>query len=327
MPFGVTLLTQQPRGRDPTQYLKEITSQARLAEELGFDSLWLTEHHFLEDEIYFDNVQLLSYLACETDDIGLGSSVWLLPLHNPVKMAERVANLDVMSEGRFTLGVGAGYRQKEFEIFGVDRSARATRMKEGLELIKKLWSEDHVHFDGSEYSYEDASINPKPIQEPRPEIWIGGNSKVALRHTAESGDAWIPSPALTDEKLEKLYGYYDGYCEEIGSTPTSRPLMREVYVADTEAEAMDTASGPLQGKYETYSSWDNENATGESQFSEFSRGRFIIGDPDHAIEQIDKYVQAFGVDHLIARMQWPTMSNQDMKRSLETFASEVAPSF
>ena len=212
-------------------------------------------------------------------------------------------------------------------MFGVDRSKRADLMFDGVALLERLFTEDSVDFEGRELTFRDVTISPKPVQDPHPPVWIGGPSPTAIRHAAESADAWVPSPTYPVSNLHKQFAAYDEACQEAGTTPSCRPLMREVFVAETTEEAIRIARGPLLQKYDTYRSWDNENVDDDGRFEALRDDLLVVGSPDDVIEELEWYANTFGVDHLILRSQWPEMPHEDANRSLRLFAEEVVPSF
>lgn len=330
MEFGNLILTEHPGDRDPSTCLTDIRSDAVRSEQLGFDSLWVGEHHFTE-KVYFDNFQILSYLAAETDSMTLGTSICLMPLYNPVRLAERAANLDVMTDGQFVLGAAVGYRPQEFAVMGVDRSKRGPRMREAIQIIKRLWSSDDVSFDGDEFSFENVSINPKPVSTDGPSLWLGGSSPTPVGRAAVRGDAWLIDPRVSKSGLDESYEHYENVLADRGLTPDARPLWREVFVAETDDAAIEAARPYLLEKYDSYLDWGAADAVGSdslsTQFEELAEDRFLLGSPETVIEEIESYQEQYGIDHLIIRTNWPGMDNDVAADSLERFADDVMPHF
>jgi probable F420-dependent oxidoreductase len=173
-----------------------VARVADAAEELGFDSVWATEHVLVGPEAagMFGSVlaplPTLAWLAARTERIGLGTSIVILPLHNPVHIAKEAATLQELSGGRFRLGVGIGWHEDEFRFLGESFADRSRRADDGIRLIKALWSGERS-FQGRYWSYEDATFAPLP--EPPPELWVGGSSERALRRAREHGAVWHPT--------------------------------------------------------------------------------------------------------------------------------------
>lgn len=328
--FGSVVLTEHPADNSATRYRDEIREQAQLVESLEFDSLWVGEHHFT-DRIYFDNFHILSYLSSVTSSVNLGTSICIAPLHNPVVLAERTANIDVLSDGRFIFGVAVGYREKEFEIVDVDRTKRGARLDETLALLRSLWNENDITYEGEEFQFENVSVNPKPVQDGGPSIWIGGTAPKPVRRAAQKGDAWFVDPRLSKPKLEKPATYYDEQLDKAGRTPESRPIWREVFVGESKEEAIETARPYLMEKYGSYLEWGADEAIGDdtvdSKFAELSNGRFLLGSPDEVIEEIEQYRDEFDMDHLVIRTRWPGMPVETARASLKRFGNKVVPHF
>jgi probable F420-dependent oxidoreductase len=165
------------------------------AERLGFDSILLWDHFmYSESNEIFEAFSLLSFLASRTSTIRLGTCVTPLPFRPPGLLAKVVSTLDVLSQGRIILGVGAGWYQPEFEAYSQwdDSSTRVAKTKEALELLIKLWTEEKVDYAGKYYSLKSASLEPKPIQKPHPPLWFGTRGRRMARLTAKYGNGWLP---------------------------------------------------------------------------------------------------------------------------------------
>jgi probable F420-dependent oxidoreductase len=173
-----------------------IRRVAEAAEELGFDSVWATEHVIVGPEAVdpygrvYAPLVTLGCIAGWTERIGLGTSIVLVPLHHPMHLAKEAATLQELSGGRVTLGVGVGWHRDEFEFMGVPFEGRGRRADEAISLMRALWSGER-DFDGRLWSFHGATFEPLP--EPQPEIWVGGSSDRAIRRALEAGDAWHPS--------------------------------------------------------------------------------------------------------------------------------------
>jgi alkanesulfonate monooxygenase SsuD/methylene tetrahydromethanopterin reductase-like flavin-dependent oxidoreductase (luciferase family) len=163
MKLGIYLNAQHPEGDDPARRFAETVEQVQLIRSLGFDSIWGGEHHATPGFHYFPLLPMLQRLAPEAEGLWLGTNLVLLPLHNPVAVAEAGAFLDVTTGGRFMLGVGLGYRPEEFAIFGVPMTERVSRLTEGVEIVLRLWSEDRVTHKGRHWQLDDVGIRPRSL--------------------------------------------------------------------------------------------------------------------------------------------------------------------
>ena len=234
MKFGFSLVV---RGNDATP--ETFAKMAERAEMLELDSLWSSAHVIIPPQVksgyvmvpglkhaehwkerYWEPFTVLSYLAGLTSRIQLGTSVVVLPMHNPFELAKQVAEVDQLSGGRFVFGIGVGWFEEEFEVLGQDFHNRGARTNEALQLMQALWGQDPVTFKGDHYSVENAWFAPKPVQRPSPPIWVAGNSKAALTRTARFGDAWHPArPSY--ESLQSSLVELDACLEREGKAPGS----------------------------------------------------------------------------------------------------------
>jgi probable F420-dependent oxidoreductase len=180
---------------------------AELAEELGFDSVWATEHIIVGPEAVdpygrvYAPLPTLGWIAGWTERIGLGTSIVLVPLHNPMQLAKEVATLQELSRGRFTLGVGMGWHKDEFEFMGVEFRGRGRHGDEAIRVMRALWNGER-DFEGQYWSFHNATAEPHPS--PRPEIWVGGSSERAVRRALELGDAWHPSRGSNADHVRRV---------------------------------------------------------------------------------------------------------------------------
>lgn len=307
----------------------ELIRQTELVRENGFDSITVPEHHVTDDN-YLLNESVISYLASSLGELDIATSMCLLPLHDPVRIAEFGATVDVLTGGQFRLGVAQGYRKKEYEAFQVDPEDALGRFIEGIQIIKQLWTEDSVSFDGRHFQFEDISINPKPVQTPRPQILTGASNEKSIRRSVKLTDGWAASHVGFSELEPRVAAFRD---EQATSGTGTEPLeiMREIYVAETTAEAERIAREPLLRKYGMYSDWGQddviENDTFDSVWEKLQHERFIVGSPDDVIAELDRYNEAFEPDAFRFRMQWQGMEFEDVHRSIELVGEEVMPSF
>jgi probable F420-dependent oxidoreductase len=188
-----------------------IRRTAELAEELGFDSVWATEHIIVGPEAVdpygrvYAPLVTLGWIAGWTQRIGLGTSIVLAPLHHPVHLAKEVATLQELSGGRFTLGVGMGWHKDEYDFLGVPFEGRGRRGDEAIRVLRALWNGER-DYDGPIWSFHDATSEPLPS--PVPEIWVGGSSERALRRARELGDAWHPSRGSDVDHVRRVKEQY-----------------------------------------------------------------------------------------------------------------------
>ena len=208
MHFGVILpnygLDANPDG---------ICRVAELAEELGFDSVWATEHVIVGAEAVdpygrvYAPLVTLGWIAGRTERVGLGTSIVLVPLHHPMHLAKEDATLQELSGGRFTLGVGMGWHKDEYDFMGIPFEGRGLRGDEAIRLMRALWSGES-DFEGELWSFHGATSEPHPS--PQPEIWVGGSSERAIRRVLELGDVWHPSRGSDPEHVRRVKEQHPG---------------------------------------------------------------------------------------------------------------------
>ena len=333
MKFGVFVNAQQPRSDDPVRRFREVVEQVRLARDAGFDAL-AAGHHYLSPPFQsLQSLPLLARLSGEAPGMELCLSVLLLAMLNPVQTAEEVASLDIMSEGRAVFGIGIGYRDVEFEAFGMTAGERVPRMLEALQLIRRLWSEEVVDFEGRFFRVHNATCTIRPVQKPTPPIWIAANADRAVLRTARMGLPWFINPHAALPTIERQWQRYKQALAESGHPlPASRPIALEAHVGATHEEAVETARPYLEAKYAAYAEWGQDKALpGEVSFrvpfDELARDRFILGTPDEVIAQIEERIERLESNYLIFRMGWPGMEAVKVTRVIAMMGDKVLPYF
>jgi probable F420-dependent oxidoreductase len=331
MKIGVFLGTQHPAGADIRRAFEDHVEQTRVLRETGYDAVWVGQHYRTYPEQFFQTTPLLARLAAEAGDMTIGTNLLLLPLHNPVDVAEQYATMDVIAGGRFVLGVGLGYRPEEYEVFGVERRTRTRRFEEAIELLKRLWTEDHVSFEGRFYRVTDVSIRPRPLQRPRPPIWIGAAADPAVQRAARLGDAWISTSVTTFSAIRDQMALYRRARADAGLAPAADYAHSiECYVAEDRQRAFDESAPYIAAKYRSYYQWGmGKNVPGESgetlSIAALVRDRFVIGTPDDAIRECLRRRDELGATHLIARFNFPGMSSSSVLQAIRLFGREVIP--
>ncbi len=331
MKVGVFLGSQQRGEDDPVRRLGEYVEQVRLMAEAGYDSVWLGQHYVTAPEQFYQPIPLLGRLAAEAGEMILGTNLILLPLHHPVEIAEQFATLDALTGGRIVLGVGLGYREEEFAAFGVPIRTRAGRMTESIEIIKRLWTEDDVTYQGKYYQLTNVSIRPRPVQQPRPPIWIGATSEPAIRRAAVYGDAWMAAPQDTVPVMQEHLALYRQARSEAGLPPAADfAKTLDMYVAPTREQAWREGAPAIAEKYRAYAIWGLGGAQPEGQgldvaIEELARDRFVIGDPDDCIQEFRRHRDELHVTHLMIRVQFPGMTHRQVMSCLGLVGERVLP--
>jgi len=331
MKIGVFLGTQHPADTDMRRAFQDHLEQTRALRDAGYDAVWVGQHYLTYPDQFFQTTPLLARLAAEAGEMTIGTNLLLLPLCNPVDVAEQYATMDIIAGGRLILGVGLGYRQQEYDAFAVDRVTRTRRFEEALDLLKRLWTEDHVTFDGRFWRVKDVSIRPRPLQRPRPPIWIGAAADPAVARAARLGDAWIATSVTTFSAIKAQVEVYRRARAAAGLPPAAEyAKCVELYVAEDRRRAFEESVPYIAAKYRSYYSWGmGKNVPGESGESlaleDLARDRFVIGTPDDVIRECLRHRDELGVTHLIVRFNFPGMSQANVLKAIRLFGKEVIP--
>jgi probable F420-dependent oxidoreductase len=313
-------------------YYRESLEEVTRAEALGFDSVWMEEHHSVTDHYWPSPLMVLAGYATRTSRMTLGTDIMVAAFHHPVRLAEDLTLLDVMSGGRVVAGLAIGYKPDEFALYGVDLEKRGARFEEQLAILRGLWTQERFAFRGAYYTVE-GRLEPRPVQRPHPPIWIGGWGEITLRRAATLADNWIPGPTadlarLLDGKRRFLANRAAAGRQD---SVTEWPLTRDVIIADTDARARELAEEHIMVAYrrEYAGGWRHPfiDASVATDLDRLMEDRFIIGGPEECIRKIRRFVDAYGMNHLICRTFFPGMPHAHIMRELELLAREVAPAF
>jgi alkanesulfonate monooxygenase SsuD/methylene tetrahydromethanopterin reductase-like flavin-dependent oxidoreductase (luciferase family) len=314
------------------QFYREALEEVVRAEELGFDSVWMEEHHGVKDHYWPSPLTVLAGFATRTSGMLLGTDILVMPFYHPVRLAEDVALLDVISGGRFILGTAIGYKPDEFALYDTPLENRGARFEEGLKLMRSLWTEETVTFRGKYYKLDNGRIEPKPLTKPHPPVWIGGWGKLTLKRAAMLAQNWIPGPTADLARLQDGKRQFLIHRSAAGLTaPTEWPLTRDVIIADTDREARELAERHIMVSYrhEYAGGWRHPfiDASIATDLDGLMRDRFLIGGPDQVVAGITRFVEVYGMTHLICRLFFPGMPHAHIMRELDLLACKVMPAF
>lgn len=331
MDVGVFLGSQYGADQDMAEAVRSMIEQTRLIRDNGYDAVWLGQHFLSAPDQYLQTTPMLARLAAEAGDMMLGTNLLLLPLMNPVDIAEQYATMDIIAGGKFVLGVGLGYRDEEFAAFQLQKKHRVGRMVESIEILKRLWTEDHVSYEGKHFTLNDVTIRPRPLQSPPP-IWIGATADPAIKRAARIGDAWIATSMTEWGEMKQQVDFFHAERAAAGR-PKEVEFAKcvELFVGDDKASALAEAEPYIGAKYKAYYSWgmgDNvpgESGAGISDFNQLAENRFIIGGVEDVIKDCLYHRDVLGVTHLIVRLNFPGMPFELVQRNIERFGQEVIP--
>ncbi len=313
-------------------YYREALEEVTRAEELGFDSVWMEEHHSVTNHYWPSPLPVLAGFATRTTRMRLGTDILVAPFYHPVRLAEDAAMLDVMSGGRFVLGIAIGYKPDEFALYGAELEKRGARFEEQLAIMKALWTQESVSFQGAYYKIE-GRLEPKSISRPHPPVWIGGWGDITLRRAATLADNWIPGPTADLARL--LAGKQQFLANRKAAARTEPvaewPLTRDVIIADTDREARELAEKHIMISYrkEYAGGWRHPfiDASIATDLDGLMKNRFLIGGPEQVVRALRPFVSEYGMTHLICRVFFPGMPHRHIMRELELLAKEVLPAF
>ncbi len=313
--------------RDELQLIRE-------AEALGFDTIWLTEHHFAADGYSPSIISLAAAIAAVTERVRIGFNLLLLPLHDAVKVAEDIATLDVLSNGRIDVGVGQGYAVHEFAGFGVDLADRLGRFREGLDVLEGLWTNESFSYSGKHYNISDARLSPRPVQQPRPPLWIGATSEAGVRRAGRRGANLL---GLASRHLQTVY---ESARTESGLDPATADVvqLQWAHVADSDDQAWDQAARSFHHLLTVYAEWANASADADKGGPKTMvppvddlrdppgplMFRPAFGTPDSVAETI-RGVQARARTTHLALGVLPGMDPANTRHSMQRYITEVAP--
>jgi alkanesulfonate monooxygenase SsuD/methylene tetrahydromethanopterin reductase-like flavin-dependent oxidoreductase (luciferase family) len=331
MRFGFLTANQHPPTVSPVAAFAETLAQVRLARTLGFDLVVLGQHFLPTEFQMLQPAIVAARLAADAAPMRIGITIYLLPLLNPVAVAEEVASLDVITGGRFIFGVGLGYREVEDRAFGLGKGERVPRLLQHLDIIKRLWAGEAVSFDSPHCHLEAARMLLHPVQKPHPPIWVAANNDRAVERAADIGDAWVINPHATLQTIRRQMELYRAALKRLDKPfPTELPMMREICVANTHAEAVQMARPYLEQKYKAYVQWGQHRVLpGDDDMTQAFEGlvqdRFILGDPRECAAELQRCAEATGATTMLLRFQWPGMPHEVIATSMRLLMQEVRP--
>jgi alkanesulfonate monooxygenase SsuD/methylene tetrahydromethanopterin reductase-like flavin-dependent oxidoreductase (luciferase family) len=305
MKVGLFINTQFPEGMDVPALIPELVEQVRVARDAGFRSLWFPHHWLTEPMQMLQIMPAMGFLAAEAKGMAIGPNILILPLLNPMHVAEEAATLDVLTGGNYVLGAGLGYREPEYTAFGIPLAERAGRFAESVALMRKLWAGGRITHEGRFFTVRDAGISLKPVRPGGPPIYVAGLVDSAVRRAARIGDAWLIANASSMQEIAPQMATYRAALTEYGRTPVEWPIARECYVGTSHKTALAECKAALEYKYAAYAVWGMTSPLEGVSIEDFARDRFIIGDKESVKDEILRYRALLGVDHFIMRCQWP----------------------
>jgi alkanesulfonate monooxygenase SsuD/methylene tetrahydromethanopterin reductase-like flavin-dependent oxidoreductase (luciferase family) len=348
MRFGLFQSVQLPEPGAQLQYYQEALQQVRWAEQLGFHSVWFTEHHFSRHGIVPASLTVLAYLAGVTTSLRLGTAVAVLPFHNPIQLAEQAATVDLLSNGRLDLGVGRGYQWGEFHKFAIPMDEATRRFEEAMDIMTRAWTAaEPFDYRGEFWSCNDMTLHPRPVQEPHPPLWVAASSHTSMDRVARHNWNLLIGQGESFQQVAAQVEYFHSALEEAGFTYSSDKVTaaRAMYTARSQEQARQDTEAPFmwfkRTGQEVGAPPDHRVELLPDDFKEyrrrFARGVYasydamaehvtIFGTPEFVAERIAGLQQA-GVENLIFFINYGGIENRKVLDSLELFAAKVMPLF
>ena len=344
MKFSVTLPDfRDANHRDPYWQSFEL---ARVAEESGFDTVTIGHHHFMPGN-QSDPLTFMTAVAARTSTLRVGTGIFQLPIHDPLRVAEQVATIDQISGGRVSLGVGIGWWALEFEAHGSNFRQRGARIEEALQILKLVWTEENTSFEGRFYRFPELTMHPRPVQKPHPPLWVAGVAPVAVDRAARLGDAWLCGPVQSLGKARSCLAQYRDTCTALGK-PADWILRRYAWIAPTRREVEDEVlpayvDGLMEHWRESVEEDEEKDLFARIDAGEgvsahdVARDRLLWGSPDDIVQQIERYQAVTGCTHVHAAFGAGLPGNandqstygtfEEHAKMVRLFGREVIPAF
>lgn len=353
MRFGWLTLGHEASPENDAEAIHQLLEQGCLAEELGFDSVWLTEHNFTGESVYSDPIPFASALAMRTSQVRIGFAVIQMPLRHPVRLATQLALLDNLCKGRLDVGVGRGtiYNEYEFLGYGLRSDDSRERMAEALEVLTRVWTDTPLEYKGKYFDVVVPELRPRPYQNPHPPIWHSAVSPPSFEACGRRGVPMM-TLRLSIENLKQRLGLYEAGLAESGLDEAKQrdlrrnaAVWRHVYLAESQAQAEDEFSAAMvEGRHhmnharqtlnpsdfqvdpKLLSPWTDATVD-DATALEFTLGTgTLYGTPKRVAEQIAE-LKDIGVGHILCQMSFGYLGHERIKRSMRLFAEQVIPVF
>lgn len=302
-----------------TEVYDATIAQAELADQLGFDHVWFTEHHFLEDGYLPAFQPVAGAIAARTSRIRISTDIALLPLYHPIRLAEEMAILDHISHGRMELGIGMGYVPEEFKAFGVPIKNRVSMTEEGIQILRLAWADEPFSFHGKRYQLDDINVHPKPVQAGGPPLWIAAMSTAGAMRAARFDTNLLPQGKRSD--------VLDPWRAEVPDADQKRVgIIRSFYVSDDRERdwpIIKAAERFRMGVYDHFMEATPDDY-GWREPGGIPQGAFM-GTADECVDEIVGFVREFGVTDIASSGLPPGVNADFMNTNLERLATDVLP--
>jgi alkanesulfonate monooxygenase SsuD/methylene tetrahydromethanopterin reductase-like flavin-dependent oxidoreductase (luciferase family) len=352
MRFGTFFFFQAVPWLDHAEVVHRELEQMEWTEELGFDQIWLTEHHFIDYGLAVDPASLAAAAASRTRRVRIGLAAAILPFHHPLRLAEQIGLIDIISRGRLDVGVGRGNRPAEFAGYNIPQPENRERFEEAVEIMRRAWTEERFSYQGRFFSIKDARVIPKPWQRPHPPLYQVCASLDGIEGCAAHG--WPMLNSMLFGSVDQLATNRNAYVaalrkngrddDEITALLKLWGVSRQIYVAPTDAQALAEAKDAELWYQESFRRFvvpeRIEDAhpslqpgfralaekLGSISWDALVRETLAFGSPDTVARKIEE-MRAMGVGHVLCWMNFGGLPQDRIRRSMELFAREVMPHF
>jgi alkanesulfonate monooxygenase SsuD/methylene tetrahydromethanopterin reductase-like flavin-dependent oxidoreductase (luciferase family) len=350
--FGTFFFFQAAPGQRHEDIIRNELTQVEWSEELGFDEVWFTEHHFIDYGLSVDPATLASAAASRTRRVRIGLAAAILPFHHPLRLAEQMALVDILSDGRLDVGVGRGNRPAEFAGYRVPQQESRERFDETVDVMQRGWTEERFSYHGRFFSFDDVRVIPKPVQRPHPPLYQVCVTKDGIENTALRG--WPMLNSVLFGPVDQLLTNRDTYVntleksgrapDEIAALLARWGVSRQIYVADTDAKALQQAKAAELWYQDSFRRFviperiEDAHPTLQPAFRAMAErlGKvtweglvaetLAFGSPDTVARHIE-YMRSIGVGQVLCWMNFGGLPQDKVRRSMELFAHEVMPRF
>ena len=345
MKFGFFTHLPWPEGTDAKEVIDQSAEQVIRAEELGFYSAWLAEHHFTRYSIGSSSLILATNLAARTKTIRLGTAVLVSPLHNPLRLAEDTATLDLISGGRLDVGFGRGSGGYEYHGYNIDADESLERFKDSINMVQGLWTTPDFSYSGNYFQVNKANLVPAPLQRPHPPIYLAATRTPATLDFAVSTGHSLCIAVVQDtaEALELCQRFVEKSQEAGFNVPKSEiPFFRYFYVAETEEQAIRDTEERLNWVADIMQwrrfipegsevnlrmdDWRRTRSELPATYEYLAKNRAIIGNPDQCAAQVQE-LRDQGIEYFGCNFDFGGMSHDKVLKSMDLFSKEVMPRF
>jgi alkanesulfonate monooxygenase SsuD/methylene tetrahydromethanopterin reductase-like flavin-dependent oxidoreductase (luciferase family) len=331
--FGVLQFFSWPGKRTPLETVYERAfARVDVMERTGYDAVWLAEHHFSTYSICPSVHIMGTHIAARTERLRIGTAVSLAPFYHPLRLAEEVALLDVLSGGRVNWGAGRGFDPTEYKTFGVASEDSYPRFREAVEIVRKAWTDERVTHDGEFWHFDDVEVLPKPLQQPHPPMWLAATSPESVAWCAQHGYNILMDPHASHVDIATKRAAYQRELEAAGHSIAGReiPMARNIALGTTQAEAEEIARRGAQfmfgsylpvgvGAAKTVPPGSLGEGSGGDRVERYVNDVVICGTPEKVIDDLQEMAETLPLEYL--------MCTPLSHSSFELFTEKVLPRF